>query len=239
MGAGDDLVSIGEFGYNESGGSGIYAEGNDFKYKYEYSYIWFDTTKILYSVFGQTFSSLAGYYESQIQVTSTSGAFLILNLLGSWGITSGPEPFTYSFAIDNYYTSPISYHQIKDCNLCTNAFEIASISYLSTKHKAKITIASDPGGLFTDFSFKAKAGTETFGFSLAFQQTLPEWALFEVSETNEFTSEAIPQHSPIGNEETTTHRLEGKIKLYTEANEPTPVSGVYSSTIYVIITQVT
>lgn len=237
-GAGDELVAIGSYGYDTAGNGGIYASGNNYKYRYKYSHIWIDTTMIHTANNGWlALTPDPGYYISNIGIFTANGLNLNLNLQGYYLTVGYTEPFTYSFGIDRIFSSPIPYHQIKDINSLANALEIATINYISMKHKARITVASDSGGIFTDFCFVSTTG-ETFPYRLAFKPTVPAANAIEITASDcAFESEAIPQTSPLG-ETTTSQRLEGKIKIFTPVDTTTPLSGVYSSTIYFIIEQI-
>ncbi|HOE83702.1 MAG TPA: hypothetical protein PLK91_00645 [Sphaerochaeta sp.] len=235
QGAGDELFNLGEFGFDGYGKSGIYTVDNNYIYKYGFSHIWIDVTVINRFNWGQSFLGKAGYYESSIAVSTGTGANRVLNLIGYHGSTGNtPKPFTYWFTATKYYTSPIPYSQIKGRNAPNTALEIASISFNSPNNAAKITIASDSAGEFTDFNFEATTG-ETFPFFLAFQPTIPAAEVTAISKPyNVHSTKSITATSPIGGTPT-SHQLEGKVKLYTDATTVTPATGIYNSKIYFII----
>lgn len=58
-----------------------------------------------------------------------------------------------------------------------------------------------------------------------------------ISDKKTFESKKTKLPSPIGGDDETTNNytLEGKIKLFTSATTVTPITGVYSSTIYVLV----
>ncbi len=238
-GAGDELVGHGQDGYNDDGilgkcvidDNGIY---NEFKYRYRCSHIWLDTAVVGTKLTDSHYLLGGGYYCSSIGVSTDTGTNLILNLQGHYTLTGQAKPMNYCLTIDKYYTSPLSYNMIKSINTKDEALDIASISYLSFDDAAKISFASDQTGA-TNFNFKDLDG-RTIPFHLAFQSTLhPSQTIVAIENDTSFASESINQKSPIG-ESTTMHRLEGKIKLYTNQGTSTPLTGVYRSTIYVLVT---
>lgn len=250
QGAGDELAEHGKKGYNYRGGVQgdclIDANGNynEFKYRYPYSHIWIDVTYIIRYNISTTHTWPGGighFYSSDLAITTSTGASLLLNLLGYYGADFAQpdeKPFTFNFNITKYYPSYVSYNTIRNCNSKETGLDIASISYLSINDKAKVTISSDPGGTSTEFYFVAKDGTGTTGqpsrFNLAFQSTIPAAAPVALSETNCFTSVIATEPSPISGSNT-SNRLEGMIKLYTDRSTVTPLRGFYTSTIYLTI----
>lgn len=241
-GAGDELVGNGETGYNDAGVSGtcvIDSNGNynEFKYRYRCSHIWLDVamvhTKITHSSWVKP-----GYFDSSIGVATGTGENLVLMLQGQYrAADSSNQPFNFILQIDKTTTSPLSYNTIKRCTTKYDAVEIATLSYLSLSDPATITIASTSNGKDTNFSFTRSGTKETIPFKLAFKSTDAAGGVVEIEKPNNaFDSSFVRQVSPLG-EETLVHSLEGKILLYTIAGTPTPLTGVYSSTIYVLVEQ--
>lgn len=234
-GAGDEPAISGQTGYDESGNSGEYNGSNQFKYRYKYSHIWIDVTIIHTTKKTWWYTPTSGYYVSDIKVATASGESLILNLQGLYDPRSSQtEPFSYYFAIEKSYSSPIPYNQLKNFNSYTNSLEIATINYSSDGQKAKITISSDAGGINTDFSFKNTTG-QSFTHKLAFQPTLLAGEVKEITPTTRsFTSSKEKKYSPIGDYKE-LQVLEGKIKLFIPPGTTPPVGGTYKSTIYVLV----
>jgi len=71
VGAGTELASVGEVGYDTNRNSGVYTGTNAFRYKYPYSAIWIDVTLIRTT--SARSSTTRGYYESHIQITTGGG----------------------------------------------------------------------------------------------------------------------------------------------------------------------
>lgn len=243
-GAGDEPAIRGQTGYDESGISGKYNGSNQFKYRYRYSHIWIDATIIHTS--NKTWidtddsddsdDTRYGHYISNLLVSTANGENLILNLHGSILASQGGQttPFFYFLDIVKEQTSAIPFNQIKNLNNVSTALEIATLKYYSDNQKAKITFSSDAGGINTNFSFKNTTG-QSFTHKLAFQPTLPAANVGEITPTNRsFVSYEQIKTSPIG-DTSSTHLLEGKIKLFIPPGTTPPVGGTYKSTIYVLV----
>ncbi len=244
FGAGSQTVGEGEQGFNGAGVSGKNTNGSH-PYLYRYRVIWIDLTRVnteecTWNAWYQTMS--AGYYESRVSITTASGGMLMLNLGAEYIPMAWHEkPQINIFNVDKIYLTPIRFNEIQWRHTPQDGLEIATVRYISTVDKAKITISSDSAGNTASFFFKAKNSNATFPFNLAYQCTInpgnPPVAITPISKT--FTTQRIVTPSPVDpdNEDIAhrLHRCDGQILLYVPPETVPAVADVYSSTIYVVV----
>lgn len=235
-GAGSDTVEENASGYNAQGQSGINKNGSH-PYKYPYRAIWIDVTQI--NTNNRTWGSFptGGYYESHINITAACGVMIALNLSGQYlPVAWDTKPMVNTLAVDKIYDQPIPYSNLQWRTSASTALDIATIRYISTIDKAKVTISSDAAGIGTDFKFSATQGTASIPFKLLYQSTVNNLAPTLIDQNNKtFNTSQITVTSPIDNASYKQHELVGKIKLYMNPQPNPPAAGYYSSTIYVIV----
>lgn len=233
-GAGTELVTVGQTGYDTNRQSGIYNGSNAYRYKYPYQIIWIDLTLIRTSA---SSSITRGYYESHIRISTDTGLCHELHLSGEYKPrTNHLEPDPYFFGIEQLYTQAFPFSELENRNTPASALEVATIRYTSHIDQAQIRIASNVAGNDTNFRFTSDEGL-SFPFKVVYDGTIPNLAAVEVTpSSNTFTTVSNTVTSPVGGSYT-ANRLEGTIKLFVPANTQ-PSSGLYSSTIYILVTQV-
>lgn len=234
QGAGTDLVLIGETGYDSNLQSGVYNGTNGYKYKYPYSYIWLDVTLIR----TQNFQSLSkGYYESLFSITTGNGLSSQLNLGGEYSPRSNQSgPFAYFFGIEETAAKPFSFASLSTRNTVANALPVAKLRFSSDMSNAEVTISSDPSGMQSSFYFSSNG--ISFPFHVVFDSAIPSIGRSEITSSlnNTFSGTSATVASPVDGSTYSAFRLEGDICLFVDPNL-TPASGIYTSTIYVSITQ--
>lgn len=235
FGAGPELVAVGQTGYDTNRQSGIYTGSNAFRYKYPYQAIWIDLTLIRTNVSKSIYTR--GYYESHIRISTNTGLCHELHLGGEYIPRSNHiEPEAYFFGIEELYTQAFPFTELENRNTVASALEVATIRYTSHVDQAQIRIASNATGTDTNFRFTSDEGL-SFPFKVVYDGTLPNLAAVEVTpSSNTFATVSSTLPSPVGGSYT-AYRMEGKLKLSVPINTQ-PASGLYSSTIYVLVTQI-
>ncbi len=235
VGAGAEPATVGETGYDTNRNSGIYNGSNAFRYKYPYSVIWIDVT-IIRTTSARS-STTRGYYESHIQITTGGGLSHTLYLGGMYNPRSShSEPNAYAFSIEELYTTAFPFTELENKNSAATSMEVATIKYVSHVDQAEISIASNAAGTAAAFYFTSPDGLY-FPFKVAYDAVVPNLAPVEITTmNNSFTTVSTTVTSPVGGDYT-ANRLEGKIRLFVPANT-NPAEGIYSSTIYILVTQV-
>jgi len=235
VGAGTELASVGEVGYDTNRNSGVYTGTNAFRYKYPYSAIWIDVTLIRTT--SARSSTTRGYYESHIQITTGGGLSQTLYLGGMYNPRSShTEPNAYAFSIEELYTSAFPFSELENRNSVAASMEVATIKYVSHVDQAEISIASNAAGTAAAFYFTTSDGLY-FPFRVAYDAVTPNLSPVEITPaSNTFTTVSTTVASPVGGSYT-ANRLEGKIKLFVPVNT-NPAEGLYSSTIYILVTQI-
>lgn len=243
-GAGTEEVAIGQTGYNAAGASGVYNGSNGFKYKYPYSVIWLDTiivhidkkgTKKQYTLWPPFYTLVLddGSYETQLQISTNTGASYYLLLQGKNSSTSD-IPMGYFFTVDKLYNTVIPYTNIEGRNTPATGLDIANVLYISEISPAKIKIASNAQGTEQNFVFTSNGST--YPYKLAFAATVPTIGATQVANGNTFsTTWTSTIQSPLGDPPHNANQLYGTIKLYVDGNTNPPMPGSYSSTIYVLV----
>lgn len=243
VGAGSQTVGEGEFGYNGAGEFDKNTNGTH-PYRYRYRVIWIDITQINTPKCTWSVLPNAGYYESRIMISTDSGGMLALNLGGQYLASSEliyEQPHIHVFNVDKIYIKPIRFNEIQWRHTPQDALEIATIRYMSTVHKAKITISSDSAGNTASFFFKAKNSNASFPFHLAYQCTLnPGNPPVDITPTSKtFISQELTLPSPVNPDENQMlHRCDGQILLYVNPGTVPVVADVYSSEIYVVVERI-
>lgn len=241
-GAGSETVEAGKEGFDAQGNAGTNTNGSH-PYKYKFRYIWFDTMVINASdrSWGAILDLLpsTGYYETQLLITTTSGAIFELTLSAHYLETIfHAQPFPQAFVIEKEFLEPIPYADLEWRKDISSSLKIATIRYISDVHKAKITFSSSSDGSNQTFSFLNAKG-RVISYLLAFEPTIStDGAFAKISTTNKtYYTKQTTVPSPIGGAAYQAHRLEGDLRIYLpllgEANPPMP--GVYRSNIYVLV----
>lgn len=238
-GAGSDPAVSGEYGYNASGGRGLYDGANQYSYKYKYRVIWIDVAILRVKNIGGSIIGRTGPYETNFLITTDTGLSQSLNAgayYTSGGSSSSLE--VYSFTISPEYTSAIPFCDIENCITINNSLKIATVQYLSPLHQATISFSANPTGTSADFKFiNPGPPPRAFGHKLAFQPTLPSGSKAAVGANNSFATSTtkIPWQSAMGHTEN-QYRLNGDLYLYVDPYT-VPFPGNYISNIYVHITR--
>lgn len=208
---------------------------NAFRYKYPYKIIWIDLTLIRTSASRSIYTR--GYHESHILISTNTGLCHELHMGGEYNPkSSNIEPNVYFFGIEEQYTQAFPFSDLQNRNTVASALEVATIRYTSHVDQAQIRIASNAAGTVTSFRFTSDQGL-SFPFKVVYDGTIPNRAAVEVTpSSNIFTTASTTLSSPVEGSYT-AYRLEGKVKLFVPTYTQ-PASGLYSSTIYVLVTPV-
>ncbi|MFA6680940.1 MAG: hypothetical protein WCS35_02825 [Sphaerochaeta sp.] len=233
-GAGPELVSSGQSGYNATGGSGVYNGSNGFKYKYKYQYIWVDVTVIMTD---KKKNLNKGYYITQFTASSPIGVNYTMVLIGERDPKNNQnEPSSFYFGVESIVSNPFPYADLATKNSVANSLLVGKLRYFSIDDSANVRFASNMAGNATSFTLQS-AGASPIAYSVVFDPTAPNAAATHIaSSSTEFVSAYLPTTSPIDGSSTDANILEGEIRIFV-APGTYPVSGTYTSTIYCILTQ--
>lgn len=233
-GAGDALVTVGQWGYNTQGQYGQYTGNNGYQYRYPYSHIWIDLTIIRTRTANR--NRWITYYESALCIQSDEEASVLLTLSGEdsrgWGW--GQMLDSFSFSIEKTVEDGFPFSWLQQTSTMYNALEIAKVIYRAEDSAASIRFASDAVGYQSQFFFRNQYG-DVFPFSLAFDASKPNRTVVPITSSQTFETAVQSVTSPIdGNSTHQLHVLEGGVKAYLPSYQNPPM-GLYSSTVYVFV----
>jgi hypothetical protein len=235
-GAGTELVSSGQQGYNTSGQAGTYDGSNSYKYKYPYQYIWIDVTLIRTNY---NKSLKKGYYESQFTANTTNGLNYTLQLTGEYNPNNNQTAAeSYYFGVQRVVDSPFPFTDLSSKNSSSNALTVGQLRYLAENSPASVGFASNSLGTATDFQFTSVTSgvSNSFTYYVVYDGTIPNENATTISSSNTFfDSDYRSVVSPISGGSTDMHVIEGDIKIFvpSQINE---VEATYTSIIYCILT---
>lgn len=234
FGAGPELVSPGQQGYNDSGGNGTYNGTNGYMYRYKYQFIWVDVTVILTS---QKKNLKKGYYITQFNATTTTNLRYTLQLIGEVDPNNNQqEPSAFYFGIESVVSNPFPYTDLFSKNSMGNSLHVGKLRYFSLLDSADVKFSSNPAGTAATFTLTS-AGVNPVPYSLVFDLTKPnENAELITSAGISYESAYLSTISPIDGSSTPANIIEGDLRIFLPA-ETYPLAGTYSSTIYCILTQ--
>jgi hypothetical protein len=233
-GAGPELVSSGQSGYNATGGSGVYNGSNGFKYKYKYQYIWVDVTVIMTD---KKKNLNKGYYITQFTASSPIGVNYTMVLIGERDPKNNQgEPSAFYFGVESIVANPFPYADLFSKNSLGNSLLVGKLRYFSLDDSANVRFASNLAGNAIVFTLKSVVALPV-PYSVVFDPTAPNTASTLITSANTtFATAYLPTTSPIDGSSTDANILEGEIRIFV-APGTYPVSGTYTSTIYCILTQ--
>ncbi|PKL12190.1 MAG: hypothetical protein CVV52_11020 [Spirochaetae bacterium HGW-Spirochaetae-8] len=238
-GAGFETVSIGETGYNTTGGSGIYNGSNGYQYLYPYQYLWIDIIVIrTFNSSGLT-NSGRGNYQS---ILTFNGPGMNANLvLRGYYRSRNYDPDSYYFGVERVVSEYIPYSELITKTSLENSLLVGYLRYHSTDWAGTVRFASNAEGTETNFQFTATVNqiVRSFPYYVVFDSSIPAGNATRIYTTsNTFSSTWSSIQNLIGGDPFQNEVLQGEIRIFVPSNMTMSSipSSTYSSIIYCILT---